>query len=101
MRLYHVSPSKNDNGIRRYGLLGRFCRGGNATISLVSRDCLEWALELVEDRHGVPDVTVWVVNLPPSWVKKRWLGLYDCDRDIPPARIDGRLAVTETGSVLL
>lgn len=101
MRLYHVSPSKNDTGIRKYGLVRNCSRCRERLIWLVKRDMVEWSIEHVRDRHHCYDVTVWIVRVPPDWVRQRGHGPYVCLHDVPCCRIDGQLAVTAAGDVHL
>jgi hypothetical protein len=93
MRLYHVSPSYNYDSIRSLGLRTACCRDARRSIWLVPRKMLSWAVAHVQDRHECKNVHVWVVDVPRGWTRRAPHGPYTIDRDVPPERIEGRLAV--------
>lgn len=74
-RLYHISPSINDERIDAEGLDPSQSKTRALRVYAVEYDLLPWALAHVSARHGVPVslLSMWSVPFDQS-IWKRWRG---------------------------
>lgn len=94
MKLFHVTPRRNQQSIYRDGLLVDKSQCRERVLWLVSRSRVEWAIRHVQQRHGSDDVAVLYVKLKARDVRKRPNLCFTTDRDIPPVDVLGELFVS-------
>jgi hypothetical protein len=85
---HHTTTATNLPGILAEGLLTSKSTGKEAAVWLHVASKTHWAIAHVQRRHGVTldQVVVLEVQVPRSWLRRAWKGLWKCGRDVPPAR---------------
>lgn len=93
MLLRHATPKRNLPSIRKAGLLTSKSQGRLPVVWLHAPAKTPWAALHTVKRHGgrVEGVVVLTVNVPRRWLRRSKRGLWCWVRDVPPARIRGRL----------
>lgn len=92
MLLYHLTERRCMSSIRRFGLDPRCSRGSRQVVWLCSRSRIVWAVNHVSAHHGTrPESMVLVpVRVPRAWLlRTNRPGIWQCNRQIPPARLGG------------
>ncbi len=95
MILFHVTPLRNFASIKRRGLLTAKSKGRLPVVWLHSRSRRDWATLHTVQRHGTREVAIFECAAPRSWITRSKVGLWYCDRDIPPGWIKKTVAVSE------
>jgi hypothetical protein len=87
--LRHATPRKNLASIRRAGLLCSRSRGPRPVVWLHAPGRTAWAVLHTVRRHGgrAEAVVVLEVAIPRGWLRRARKGLWQCARDVPPARL--------------
>lgn len=89
MNLYHTTTQAAAGSILSEGLLISKSQGKEPVIWTHTESKIHWAITHVQRRHEVAldQVVVLEVQVPRSWLRRAWRGLWRCYRDIPAARV--------------
>jgi len=101
MKLYHVSPARNDESIHEHGLLALMSKCPKRGIYLCDRARVDRELDSCRIRNPYMPMSVWVVEYPKRYLTHLATGQYVRYSSIPPENIRGKLAVTSDGEVLV
>jgi len=96
MILYHVTPTKNVEGIMREGLLPSRAKGGRQAVWAAKRAKLAWAILHVSQHQqcSLDQLTVLIIHVPWEWCRKSGrLGVWYIPFTVPPERVHGSQAV--------
>jgi RNA:NAD 2'-phosphotransferase (TPT1/KptA family) len=91
MVLYHATPKRNIQSIRRKGLLCSRSRGKMKVVWLHEAERSAWAMIHTVKRHGgrIEDVVVLTVDVDESAVRRHQSGLYYYLADVLPGEFVG------------
>jgi hypothetical protein len=95
MKLRHATPARNLASIHRRGLLTAKSQGRLPVVWLHAANRSPWAVLHTMRRHGCKDVIVFEIDVPRSWLTRSKAGLWYTNRDVPPGRIQGIIAVED------
>lgn len=95
MKLWHATPSRNLASIRKRWLLTAKSKGRLAVVWLHAPSRSPWAVLHTMRRHACTAVTVIEISVPRSWLTRSKAGLWYSNRDVPPGRIQGTIAVED------
>lgn len=95
MKLRHATPSRNLASINRRGLLTAKSKGKLPVVWLHAASRSPWAILHTMRRHGCKDVLVFEFDVPRCWLTRSKAGLWYTNRDVPPGRIQGTIAVED------
>ena len=87
MTLYHSTPATRLRSILAAGILPALATGARREVWLHSPSHRPWAACHVAARHSATRTVAVRVAVPRGWLTRRGVGLWTCDRPIPPSMI--------------
>lgn len=89
MKLYHVTPAINIDGIMQHGINPAYSTGKRRVAWFHTQSRQAWALLHISrhQRHDVNKMLLLTVEIPRSYLTRRRFGIWTTDKPITPDRI--------------